>query len=136
MTQPQNETPLAKTGLFRINPEDVPALQAAAAELGHAFFRVDLHNAGNVPGFIKALKRDLVFPEWFGDNLDALNDCLTDFSWRPAPGYVIALTGTDRLRANPTSFAALSEVLSSAADHWQTRNIPFCVFYLADDATP
>ena len=139
MNEPRNDKPLTeagKTGLFRLNTRDLPALKAATAELGHAYFSVDLQKAANVPGFIEALKRDLNFPEWFGGNLDALNDCLTDFSWHPASGYVITITGIDRLRANPTSFAAFNEVLSCAADYWQTRNIPFCVFYLADDATP
>ena len=36
-------------------------------------------------GFGKAL----YFPEWYGANLDALKDCLTDFSWREATGYVL-----------------------------------------------
>jgi len=80
--------------------------------------------------------RDLDFPEWFGGNLDALHDCLTDFSWHPAPGYVITLTGSESLRSNPTSFAAFNQVLASAVEAWQARNIPLRVFYLHDDPPP
>ena len=121
-------------GIFRLARQDLPALRQAADELGQAFFSVDLTSAKNVPGFIKAFKRDLDFPDWFGGNLDALHDCLTDFSWRPAPGYVITLTGCEALSASPTGFAILNEVLASAVDSWQARNIPFRVFYLQDAA--
>ena len=122
----------AQTGIFRLDRKDLPALQAAARELGQAFYLVDLSHARNVPGFIKAMRRDLQFPEWFGGNLDALNDCLTDFSWRPASGYVIALSGSEMLRATPTSLAILNEVLSCAVEEWERRDVPFRIFYLQD----
>jgi RNAse (barnase) inhibitor barstar len=122
----------AQTGIFRLDRKDLPALQAAAIELGQAFYLVDLSHARNVPGFIKAMRRDLQFPEWFGGNLDALNDCLTDFSWRPASGYVIALSGSEMLRATPTSLATLNEVLSCAVEEWERRDVPFRIFYLQD----
>lgn len=125
-----------QAGIFRLAHEDLPVLRTAAAERDFAFFSVDLQRASNVPGFIRALKRDLAFPEWFGGNLDALNDCLTDFSWRPAPGYVIVLAGSDLLRATPTSFAALNEVLASAVDEWRKRAIPFLIFYLTEGQAP
>ncbi len=119
-------------GIFRLNRQDLTALLSAAKELGQAVYQVDLSQARNVPGFIKAMKRDLMFPDWFGGNLDALNDCLTDFSWNPAPGYVIVLSGSEALRATPTSLAALNEVLSCAVEAWSDRGIPFRIFYLQD----
>ena len=130
---PNNQAPDApRCGIFRLADKDLPALRQAADELGLASFHVDLRSARNVPGFIRALKRDLEFPEWFGGNLDAVNDCLTDFSWRPAPGYVITLSGFASLSANQTSFAALNAVLASAVEAWQERRIPFQIFYLQD----
>jgi len=143
MTLPQNALPLSEelaakstTGIFKLARKDLPGLKKAADELKLAFFSVDLQNAHNVPDFIKAMNRDLGFPDWFGGNLDALNDCLTDFSWHPAPGYVITLSGSESLRANPTSFAAFNEVLASAVEEWKARNMPFWVFYVHDNPAP
>ena len=142
MTLPRNPDSLNKpdepgsAGLHKLSPKDLPALRKAADELKLAVFTVDLQNARNVPGFIKALKRDLNFPDWFGGNLDALHDCLTDFSWRPAPGYVILLSGSESLSRQPTSFAAFNEVLASAVEAWQKRDIPFRIFYLLEDSAP
>lgn len=119
-------------GIFKLARKDLQSMLDAAAELGLACFRVDLSGARNIPGFIRAMKRDLDFPAWFGDNLDALNDCLTDFSWHPAAGYVITLDGLAGLSATPTSFAAFNQVLASAVEAWKERNTPFWVFYLTD----
>lgn len=131
-----NEATASQTaGIFRLARTDLPALELAAKELGQAFFKVDLQKARNVPGFIKALKRDLVFPDWFGGNLDAVNDCLTDLSWCPAPGYVIVISGAESLSANPTSFAALNAVLASAVDAWRQRDTPFRIFYILAETT-
>lgn len=126
----------ATAGFFKLARRDLSALRKAAEELNMAFFSVDLKNARNVPGFIKALRLGLDFPDWFGGNLDALHDCLTDFSWRPAAGYVITLEGSETLSANPTSFAAFNAVLSSAVDEWKTRSTPFWIFYVQDDDRP
>lgn len=120
--------------IYKLSRKDLPALLQAAAQLKQACFQVDLKHARNVPGFIKALKRDLAFPDWFGGNLDALHDCLTDFSWHPAPGYLITLSGYEALRGNPTSFAAFNSVMASAVEAWEARAIPFRVFYLHDEA--
>lgn len=135
-SNPSPEKPLENTnaGLVKLARKDLPALLKAADELKMAIFSVDLKNARNVPGFIKALQRDLDFPDWFGGNLDALHDCLTDLSWHPAPGYVITLSGSEALSANPTSFAAFNAVLSSVVEEWKTRSTPFWIFYVQDDS--
>lgn len=123
----------ATSGIFKLARADLDGMLQAADELKLACFHVDLKDARNVPGFIRAMKRDLKLPEWFGNNLDALNDCLTDFSWHPAPGYVILLDGLSSLSASPTSFAAFNQVLASAVEEWKLRDIPFWVFYLTDN---
>jgi RNAse (barnase) inhibitor barstar len=40
---------------------------------------------------ISAIARALDFPEWFGQNLDALYDSLTDLSWLPEGEYVLVV---------------------------------------------
>ena len=120
-------------GIFKLARADLEGMLEAADELKLARFHVNLRDARNIPGFIRAMKRDLGYPEWFGNNLDALNDCLTDFSWHPAPGYVILLDGLSSLSATPTSFAAFNQVLASAVEEWKLRDVPFWVFYLTDD---
>ena len=57
--------------------------------------------------------------------------------WLNTPEVLlITLDGSESLQANATSFAALNAVLSSAAEEWLARSIPFKIFYLEDETTP
>ncbi|WP_086667714.1 barstar family protein [Lentzea kentuckyensis] len=40
---------------------------------------------------ISAIAQALDFPEWFGQNLDALYDSLSDLSWLPEGEYVLVV---------------------------------------------
>ena len=56
----------------------------------------------------------LGFPDWFGHNWDALEDCLTDLSWREAPAHVLLIEdpkpGDD--------LGVLIDILRSSAESW------------------
>lgn len=70
---------------------------------------------------LKSIAAALGFPEWFGHNWDALEDCLTDLSWLQAPGYVL-------LFENPEpgdALGVLIDILRSAAEFWAGRGKPF-----------
>lgn len=38
---------------------------------------------------LAAIAEALEFPDWYGHNLDALYDCLTDLSWLPEGEHVL-----------------------------------------------
>lgn len=64
---------------------------------------------------LDAIAEALAFPDWFGRNLDALYDCLTDLSWLPAGEHVLIWSGSDDLRAaDPKAYLAIRGVLSDA----------------------
>ncbi|MFC6090625.1 barstar family protein [Saccharothrix lopnurensis] len=44
---------------------------------------------------VAAIAEALDFPDWFGHNLDALYDSLTDLSWLPAGEHVLVWEGGD-----------------------------------------
>ncbi|CRK55524.1 hypothetical protein [Alloactinosynnema sp. L-07] len=64
-----------------------------------------------------ALADTLKFPDWFGHNLDALYDCLTDLSWLPADHHVLIWTHSQVLaKADPPGYRAIREVLDDAVE--------------------
>ncbi|MEU6646501.1 barstar family protein [Saccharomonospora sp. NPDC046836] len=64
---------------------------------------------------LDAIAAALSFPDYFGRNLDALYDCLTDLSWLPAGEHVLIWIASDVLRrADPKSYLAVHSVLSDA----------------------
>lgn len=62
-----------------------------------------------------AIAAALCFPDYFGRNLDALYDCLTDLSWLPSGEHVLIWGGSDLLKeADPKAYLAIRSVLSDA----------------------
>jgi len=61
----------------------------------------------------------LQFPDYFGHNWDALEECLTDLEWRPAKGYVLLVTDAEQvLLRDEEDYATFLEVLSDAGEAW------------------
>lgn len=64
---------------------------------------------------LDAIAAALAFPEWFGRNLDALYDCLTDLSWLPSGEHVLIWVSSGVLAAaDPKGYLAIRGVLSDA----------------------
>jgi RNAse (barnase) inhibitor barstar len=69
--------------------------------------------------FFDEMAAALQFPHYFGENWDALHDCLADFSWLRGDALVLCIAHADRLFAKaPTELKKLAEVLLSAAKEW------------------
>jgi RNAse (barnase) inhibitor barstar len=61
----------------------------------------------------------LQFPDYFGENWDALLDCLRDLEWLTADAYLLVVTeGELVLDREVKQFKTLVEVLAEAAEEW------------------
>lgn len=120
----------ARAGIYRL-PENLrKKLPEACAKARFACLPVDLRGIRKSDDALTALGRDLGFPDWYGANFDALNDCLTDFSWREAGGYVILIRGADALAAgDPEGFATLNTVFADAVEDWREQDVALWIFY-------
>jgi RNAse (barnase) inhibitor barstar len=66
---------------------------------------------------LDAIGAALNFPAWYGRNLDALHDCLTDLSWQPTGEHVLIWTGHRQLEiADPDGYRAILEVLDAGTN--------------------
>lgn len=108
---------------------DEATLRTEALQEGYAFMCVDLGIVTEKQDLLDAFASDLEFPEYFGQNWDALSDCLMDFSWREAEGYVLVLEGTHHLEeALGEDYDILMEILEETIKFWQEQDTPFWVF--------
>ena len=108
-------------------------LKLAASQAHLRFCAVDLSKAKDRATLFAEIDSALKLPEHFGHNWDALADSLGDFSWRPAPGYVMRLRGSAAAqRALGAEWNSLVDVLRGAVREWQARGKPFIA--LIDDA--
>lgn len=101
MAESLNQAP---GGVFFL-PADQPA---------KAVFAVDLQQYDKMRDLLRPLGKALDFPEWYGANLDALFDCLSDPEWLEQGG-VVRLYGLAGLqRSDPAGWAELLDVFQSA----------------------
>jgi hypothetical protein len=66
------------------------------------------------------LSAALQFPSYFGDNWDAVDECLTDLEWLPGEAYVIVIVDSIHLLegAPPDQVRQFCSVLARAAKEW------------------
>lgn len=116
---------------------DVEAIAVAAAELGFGFARVDMHQPQSCEHLFDAVSSGLEFPGWFRRNWSGLVDCLTDMSWRRAPGYVFVVQGFESwANAQPLEFDIGLSVFGEAADYWREDDIPMWAVFAVPPGTP
>lgn len=117
----------ARSGVYRL--PDTAAWVSQVSANDFAVWRVNLVKVRSKASLLAALAKALNLPDWFGRNWDALQDCLTDLSWRPAPGYVVVMENCQGLAASaPEAFATTLEVLRHSARWWAGEQVPFWVF--------
>ncbi len=76
---------------------------------------VDGRRAPNKKAVLLAIGHALRFPDWYGANLDALHDALSDLSWLP-PGQVSLIWSyPEAFRlADPSAYQDVVDILRTA----------------------
>jgi RNAse (barnase) inhibitor barstar len=101
------------------NP-DAKSLKKAAKTAGYAFFHIDGKNIARKEQLLNHAATAMHFPDNFGHNWDALEECLTDLEWVDGDGYVIYYDHIDGLLgAHPDQFETLVEILRDAVASWK-----------------
>jgi RNAse (barnase) inhibitor barstar len=119
----------SQAGAYFVDVRDRESLLEGGTTLKFAVLPVDLRGCGDADAAMGEIADILRFPEWFGDNLDALADCLSDLSWFPAEGYVLLLEHTDEWRAQASdTFDTVLEILNQTAERWAKNRVPFWAF--------
>jgi len=92
---------------------DVDALRKGSTRLLHV-------PATELPGkdaLLEWIARELEFPDYFGHNWDALEECLSDLSWIPER-IVVLYHETLPLKSNTRDLRAYLGVLGDAVNAW------------------
>ncbi|MFA7664947.1 MAG: barstar family protein [Burkholderiaceae bacterium] len=112
---------------------DGDSLRRAAERADQRLLAVDFAGATGREDVLAAIAEAFAFPAYFGGNLDALYDCVTDLkplSDAEQPGFLVILRnlpdceGYGREQRN-----ALLDVFRDAADFFYDQDTAFRVFY-------
>jgi RNAse (barnase) inhibitor barstar len=101
-------------------------VEHAAAASGLRYLCVDLARVESKKALLAAFADGLKLPPHFGDNWDALADCLEDGDWLGKSGLVLRIAHSAAYRkAHPHDWEIAEEILSEAAEFWRERHLPF-----------
>lgn len=117
-----------RAGVYHLPAHRRAALSREASQCHFRALTADVAKATSLPQVLLILGQDLTFPAWYGNNLDALYDCLTDPDWQPGHGYLIHIAGLDSLHRNaPEDLGRLLEVFAAAVDTRRDSSVPFWI---------
>lgn len=75
--------------------------------------------------FLQQAKEAMAFPDYFGNNWDAFEECLRDLSWMPAEEYILVYDHPERFaQADPTQSGIALNILRDAAAFWTEQCPP------------
>lgn len=115
-----------QAGAFFVDARDSDAMAEAAETLDYEVLRIDFAGCHDKAGALELLGEALQFPDWVGDNWDALADSLNDLSWLPANGYLLLLEHGSAWRARAAAdFEVLLGILNETAVAWAGQDTAF-----------
>lgn len=120
-------------GVYRFpSSASVEFLEREARNKGWRLFYLNGAKIRDKKTFLAHVARAMDFPDYFGKNWDALNDCLTDL--KAASGYVVLFEAPDKfIVKSPSDWDVALAVFKTAIEFWRQVGIPF-YFLLRGDA--
>ncbi len=118
------------SGVYRL-ADDAPIkeLEKLAKQYKYAFFLLDGAGIEDKERFLNRAATVLRFPDYFGNNWDAFEDCLTDMSWHETEGFLILYNHFEVFADHaPDQFKIALEILRDSADYWRDQRKPLFVF--------
>ena len=111
----------------------VKELEKQAKAKGFLFFYLEGQKIEKKEQFLNHAAMAMHFPEHFGNNWDALEDCLTDLSWieddKEVNGYVILFDHFDPFADHHESqLETVVEIFQSAIEYWHDQGKAMFVF--------
>jgi hypothetical protein len=105
---------------------DVGAVRSELARLGVFCAEIDGSRIDSEESLFLEIGRALQFPDYFGQNWDALIDCLRDLGWMAAIGCVVFVRdAATAFRRAPSAMARFVETCGDAAAFWREHEQPF-----------
>lgn len=107
---------------------------------GYALRTIQGKKCRTPSGLFNEFALALAFPDYFGHNWDALEECLADLEWLPAKGYILLISDTQAvLPEAEEDYDTLLEILDDAGEAWskghtaEGRSAPFHVVFIIEE---
>jgi len=114
---------------------DRSTLEDKLKDAGYNFYHLNGERISTEEDFFDEAQRALSFPDYFGRNWDAFDECITDFSWTPiAKGNIILFDSFENFaKSNPEQFELAYYGLRYAT-RAKTAPLPCFVLFRGDES--
>jgi hypothetical protein len=107
----------------QLSADELDALQRRLEEEGFIVVHFGESKIRSKEALMEEFDRLFNFPWYFGKNWDAVDDCLSDLSWMPGKGYLLAMITYPELGLK--DFYLFLDVIRTASSRWNQKGIPF-----------
>lgn len=81
---------------------------------------IDGNRCKDIKSFLIEIGRAFSFPEYYGENLDALDDCLNDLDWIEKDNYVLVINNYESFLSGENSDRdSIDNLLTEVAEEWK-----------------
>ncbi|WP_103669816.1 barstar family protein [Pseudanabaena sp. BC1403] len=99
-------------------------------------FYLDGREIRDKQSFLQKVAEVMRFPDYFGYNWDALEECITDLDWCPAARYILIYDYPEVFsKAEPEEWKIANDILRSAVEYWQGKDTPLEVLLIGESVT-
>ncbi len=117
-------------GLYRFASRAQPnRILADLTKCGWQGFHIDGSNVKDKASFLKTAGAAMHFPDYYGKNWDAFEECIRDLAWVPTEqGYVLLYDQVINFALRDhDQWVMARTILTDAVAEWQKENIPMFV---------
>lgn len=94
-------------------------LKKESDELGYEYIYIDGNKCMTIDDLFTEFSVKFKFPDYFGYNWPAFDECINDLNWLPACGYIVLIgNGSKILSNNKQDFETFIKVLVNAVSEW------------------
>jgi hypothetical protein len=116
-----------------VNPIAFVELESLNQDYAAKLFYLDGHEIVDRASLLQQFAKVMQFPEYFGHNWDALEDCLTDLDEDEVDRQIIIIDRLDNFAiANPQQWLTFLDICKSTVKYWQDTNTPMYIMLRGD----
>lgn len=123
---------LARNSSPERDSEIIGTMVKGLVDQGIQVFYLDGSNINDKKSFLNKTAEVMQFPNYFGHNWDAFDECITDLEWLPTKRYVVIYNKPNLFaEANPLDWQIAYDTLQSAVEYWQSTNTPMDILFIS-----
>ncbi len=113
---------------------EIQKIQSKTTEMGYKLFKLNGRLIDSKKALFDHIAKEMMFPDYFGNNWDALEECMRDLIEAvPASGYIVLFEDAHIFcNAAPDDFLTFVDIVAGVADEWIDEEIPLRLFLAGD----